>query len=1364
MAQQENDGHSGPESDAPEMDQKTTAPSPDTDESYNNVFLKVLDKTIEVPGVDRAGILIPDKHSESYVVAYLRTATRPTTSGQGRILMSSPQASSLATGGSVLLTDSPEQFQCTTDDEPLLFCCMVPIRVAQKTVAVLCAGSDSPSDGCEMRLHIVESIARETEQYITNVNFERRDQETRHILERLVDAIQDFLFVLSPDGRILETNVATRENLGLPFHDLRGRMLSELAVPACRDKIKELVNTARSGTPCTEEVSFTGPDGNTHPVIARMESGVFEGMKVLFAILHDKTEKAQYERRLEIRRQLQDFITSISVRLLDFTAEQIEDGVNEILAQLGQLVDVDRVHIYLLSEDGKTLHRAYQWVKEDIGPQISEVAFYKLRRAGKWWTGEDRNKPHQYQNVNDIPADAADIRDQLTANDVKSVATVPMASGSHLVGILGLECVREYRSWDQDTLDLYQLIASVFTSAFRRFDMEKRLRTSEEQYRSIVDTTQDVVYQMDNNGRFMFLNPAWEKLSEYSLEESIGQPAGQFIFHEDLQQILFLINEILLGKLQKVRRQARLVTKSGEIRWLEAHGQTLLDDEGNCISISGIMSDVTEQRQAQQELKRLSEAVGKSVDGVVILDLDGSVEFWNPAWSGMHGYSEQNQYVHHISGFHTILQYSDVIIPALETARQRGSYEGEIGHLRADGTLFPTSMTVTLLHDETGTANGYLCIARDITEQLQARVELEQAKKQAEEANMAKSRFLANMSHEIRTPLNGVIGLTDLTLTTRLDTEQREYLTRANTAAQSLLSLLNDILDVSKIEAGQLQLEQIPFDIGEILETVVESLSQKAQEKLIDFHTLVRKDVPRNLTGDPERIRQVLVNLAGNAIKFTESGHVFVEISKGTTNHDKHVIRLTISDTGIGIPRERLPDIFERFSQADGSVSRKYGGTGLGLAIAKMLSEQMEGTISVSTESGQGSTFVVELPLNNAQQSSEPVRDTAHTNKNILVVDPSLTGRNALGETLASAGYDVDTAPNGDMLPSGNPPYNVILVNPDKDAVDTAWIRQCCAQPNTVVIVLLFPAMRTTRQALLQTGCTQFLTKPVTQSTLIAEVEKAVRGTATDLPDTLHAWPDTPPDTSVGTVLIVEDNETNMFLTRTLLKKAGYDIVTAANGKEALDMLEKHPFDAVLMDLQMPVMDGHTAIQKIRRIPELAGLPVIAMTAHALKGDRERGLREGFTGYLTKPVKRQNLLAAVAQAVSDTGSMPETSTRQENEISHKIFNPDYLSEMLNGEEEVMNSLLQSFYRSAEESVGQIRHALDTHDAAALGRYAHTLKGTAGSYTAERLADAAIALDTACKQDQGDRFDSLVKRIEVEWQELSDYMTDTFDLK
>ena len=749
-------------------------------------------------------------------------------------------------------------------------------------------------------------------------------------------------------------------------------------------------------------------------------------------------------------------------------------------------------------------------------------------------------------------------------------------------------------------------------------------------------------------------------------------------------------------------------------------------------------------RDTEERTRLLLDSTAEAIFGV---DLDGCCTFCNRATLRLLGYADvqallrrnMHDLIHHTHSDGT--RYTAAECPIADAVRGGKAYHRDDEVIwRADGSSFPAEYWSHPVQ-RNGQTVGAVITFVDITRRRAAQQALQDAKEAAESASRAKSEFLANMSHEIRTPMNGIIGMTELALDTNLTGEQREFLGMVKTSADSLLVVINDILDFSKIEAGKMDLDSAVFNLRELLEETVRTFGVSASNKKLELVCDIHSDVPQAVAGDAARLRQVLVNLLGNAFKFTDRGEIVLQAEVQQFHQRSVELHLAVRDTGIGIAKEKQGQIFEAFVQADGSSTRRYGGTGLGLTISNRLVAMMGGRIWLESAPGQGSTFHFTAKFELASAAPHQAEFDGRTGLAgipVLVVDDNPTNRHILELTLLQWGMRPTLVPSGwaaleelrRAQKAGNAIPLVLLdaQMPQLDGFATAAkIKQDPELPTATIMMLTSGGQRGDADRCRQLGISAYLSKPVRQWELREAILRVLglkpqRGASPRLV-TRHSLQEA---TQKLRILLAEDNAVNRELTVRILSKRGHSVTVAVNGRMALEALETQAFDLVLMDVQMPEMDGFEATAAIRKGEASTGthIPIIAMTAHAMKGDRERCLQAGMDAYISKPVQAEELLklaeALAAGAMSPLNVSPESA--------RTVLDRNLALAHVDGDESLLADLARLFLEESPRMLAAVQEAIAGNAPERLERAAHSLKGSVATFAAQGAFDAALKLE------------------------------------
>ncbi|MEW6491179.1 MAG: response regulator [Cyanobacteriota bacterium] len=920
---------------------------------------------------------------------------------------------------------------------------------------------------------------------------------------------------------------------------------------------------------------------------------------------------------------------------------------------------------------------------------------------------------------------------------------------------------------------------SILADAFNQMVGQLQETTVSKSYLdNIISSLSDALIVFNNQGKVKGCNEAALSLSGYQATELLDQPVGFFLNQENFPDFPF-----------EGRRETIFFAKNGSHIPVLVAASVMQNTAGKNEGIVCLVQDISARRQAEKALRRQALMFETIYDGVILTDVEeGRIIDWNPAAERIFGYQKKEVWGQ-IAGiiYHPAVA-TELIQEMLHSLNREGRWVRELDFIRKDGTKGVCETVVVPLWDEQGHIVASMGVYRDITDRKQYENQLVEAREAALEAARAKAQFLANMSHEIRTPMNGVLGMSELLLTTELNARQLDFVRTLQVSGEHLLGVINDVLDFSKIEAGEMRLDSNDFDLNRCLEEILDLCNPQAAMKDLELGLLIDTEVPRQLIGDAGRVRQVLTNLVGNAIKFTDEGEVAIHVSVSSQSEDEQQthLRFAVKDTGIGIDAEDQKKLFNSFSQVDTSTTRKHGGTGLGLAICKQLVEMMGGEIGVESEFGVGSTFWFTANFDKVMvEPTKPISDRispkgyispeALAGKRVLVVDDRPINRQIVQHQLTAKGMQVDEAPNGfaalnilQAATDAGKPYDVVLIDMKMPKIDGSTLgRLILAEPDWAhpkLVLMTSMHAGDSAQPLLRSGFADYLVKPVKESQLLQSLLKVLAPEQLPLVLTELSQEETSNDDagqeSILKILIVEDTPINLKLVQHQIRLLGHQWDAVENGLAALDKLAERNYDILLMDCQMPVMDGYEATKALRqREGADRHTIIIGMTAYAMQGDREKCLAAGMDDYLSKPVMVKDLKETLLRwsseikahsAVESSLSQDETSIDVPIIIVNSaadLVDWSRLEEIAGGDPSFQLEMVQEFVKNAGIFLAEAKQALAEKDGVTLANKAHQIKGGSASVAVQSMSEIASKLHHQAQANNLEGADELITQLE-----------------
>ena len=1180
-----------------------------------------------------------------------------------------------------------------------------------------------------------------------------------------VDHATDAFFLLDDRYVVLDVNRQACKSLGYTREELLGMTPINFDPDVTPEDLDRMTSQMDDGELLAFESRHRRKDGTIFPVEVRGQAFWEGGRRLTVALARDVTERKRDEALLEGQKRILELIIqgeSLPRVLTELcrTIEGLSQG--EMLASI-LLLEADGVHLRYGA--APSLPESYSRAIDGmaIGPSV-----------GSCGTAAYRREPVYVSDIASDPLWAA-FAELALSHGLRACWSSPILSSTGAVlGTFGIY-YRQPRHPTPRDRRVVDIVTRTVAIAIERSRAEQALRESEERFRTLARATNDAVWDWDLDTNKVWWNEGVFTLFGYVLEQNASDPSWWLdrIHPDDRQAVEAFFFDVVRGTNLSWVDEYRFRCADGSYKDVYDRGYVIRDAEGKATRMIGAMLDITDRKRAVEALRASEERFRNYFElSLTPMAITAPGKNWvrvNGRLCDLLGYrSEELQ----TRTWADLTYPDDLAADVAQFERMlRGEIEGyslEKRFVRRDGNVVHTQLSVRAVRRADGSVDYCLAQLLDITALKQIERELRQAKETAEAANRAKDEFLANVSHEIRTPMNAILGMTELVLDEPLNDDQRQSLKTVKSSADNLLGIINDLLDFSKIEAGKLQLDTCNFSLRAAVTDTLRALAVRAHRKGLELVCNVQPDVPDALIGDAGRLRQVLLNLIGNAIKFTERGDIVVdvEVSPETHPEDKVRVHFTVRDTGVGIPPEKQSTIFRAFEQEDTSTTRRYGGTGLGLTISAQLVALMGGNITLESELGKGSTFAFTVQL--GRQAKQPVTVAEAPlvllrNLRVLVVDDNAANRHIMEKWLRGWQMDPETVGNAlsamDALwhaVSVGRPHTLILLDarmPDNDGLTlAASIRERSELSGSRIIVLTSGDRPGDFGRFRELRIDGHLLKPVQQDELLETIYSIMSRTKSADPETPRhgSSPDcsslTPLRIAPLRVLVAEDSEPNAQLMAKLLAKRGHTARLACNGREALDLASAGSFDLLLLDVHMPELDGFEVIRVIRHRERTTGshLPVIALTARSRKEDRERCLAAGMDDFLSKPIQAEGLWATIDRVMAPA----PTADRRGKEL----LNAPVLLAACGSDDTILQELCEGLRTTLPTQLAAIQDAFKNQDAPRLRKSAHKLCGmvaalsTVASSMASDLEDCAL-------HGQFDKAGPLMDQIERVSQEL-----------
>ncbi len=1246
------------------------------------------------------------------------------------------------------------------------------IRVSGRVLGVLCiehVGEPRKwtTDEVSFTGQITDQIAQ------TLINSERkaaeeslRESEAR--FRSVTNSANDAIIIIDSSGCISFWNNAARQTFGYTDGETVGREFSKLLLPErlygkYRSELLSFRSTgASSAIGKSIEISMIKKGGDEIPIELSLSALQLRGEWHAVGIARDISERKQREEINKAHRDLSIALGSVM---------NFEEALRLCLTTTIRITNMDCGAIYFLNEEGGFDIVTHTGITPEFAESVrtfgADAPLTKLFIAGEpvyWDRGCEELK-------------------MLAGNDLEELVSsciIPIHHEGKVIASMNIAS-HTLPAFPQLGRSAAEAIAAQMGDVLARLKIGESLKESEERFRNVSDSANDAIIILRPDGTITFWNKAAEKIFGSTSAEASGKKLLDLLptesNYEEYEELLNEFNSNIDTKCYGKTIELIATRSNGDEFPVELSMSSVkLQKERHIV---GIIRDISERKKAEEELRATNELNQRILDtaatAVFTVDSDMRITSINDAFKTITGYEEEDL----VGKSCRFLNVGDCVeVCQLFQAQDPEHIIRKQRKIKTkDGRILTILKNANTLRDETGRVVGGIESFVDVTDLIEARESAEKAKRKlesinrqleetikhanqmavaAEAANRAKSEFLANMSHEIRTPMNGIIGMTELALETELNEEQRDYLTTVKTSSENLLTIINDILDFSKVEAGLLELEEVEFSLREVVESTLDTLTLKAHQKGLELVNYIHPLVPDRIIGDPTRLCQILLNLIGNAIKFTDEGEIVFEVELESDPENGICFHFSVADTGIGILDDRKQDIFKSFTQADGSTTRKFGGTGLGTTISKKLVELMGGDIWLESPNkpnrkigGPGTTFHFRIAFkcDPADRGLTKRSQPEITGLKTLIIDDNETNRKLLRTLLENWGLEPYTVDNGKdglaqlkTAAKTDRPFQLLLLDVLMPGMDGFMVAERIREDKDLIhlkIIILTSAgkfdIARNRKDLSVDG---IMMKPIKQSKLFDMIVNTVtEGHNQKDVKPEFAKESSIPDKSLN-IILAEDNRINQKIAVHLLKKQQHKVTVAENGQEVLELFGTGKFDLILMDVQMPMMNGLEATMRIRTEEKNTNnhIPIAAMTAHAMKGDRERCLEAGMDDYLSKPIKAEELQRVITNVIGSSELSGSGNNDDTERLDAEVWNPNETLAQLDDDQGLLKEMAQLFMDDLPKLMGRIEEAVIDGDRDKLERSAHTLKGSVSHFSARRVHHLAKQLEDMGRED------------------------------